>query len=192
MSVLRREVDAYQRALEAYRRRYAALVREQNAALQNLQQGNQRYLVPTEQEGQYLIANRIDDRGNFTFDTRKTGGILGIGRQTVPVVVGSDGGYQVLPEGPTEAVLGPVPQEPTASMAQARAASQPSLAQFEAGLIGEVLRGKGLRYSDSWRAPLSVAQQMERAAALERIRLEDEQRRRLNEPEPPGEVFHGY
>lgn len=171
-AVLRREIDAYQRALEAYRRRYGSAVREQNAALQNLQQG-QRYLVPSNEEGVYLVANKIDDKGNFSFDTQKTGGFLGIGRKTVPVTTRDTSLHPVLPEGPTEERMGSAPTAPSASMAQARASNRPSLAQLEGGLIGEVVRGGGVRYSDNWRAPESLAARMAKLAEEEKQRQEE-------------------
>lgn len=181
---LRRELDAYQRALDAYRRRYGSSVREQNAALQQLQQGQQRYLVPSNTEGQYLVANKIDDKGNFSFDTQKTGGFLGIGRKTVPVTTSDATLYPVLPEGPTPENIGEGPVAPDASMAAARSAGRPSLAQLEAGLIGEVVRGKGVRYGNSWRPPESLASKMAKLAEEEKLRQEEAAAEAVNqEPE---------
>lgn len=176
MSTLRREIDAYQRALEAYRRRYGSAVREQNTALRNLQAG-QRYLVPADQEGKYLIANSIDRTGNFKFDTEKKGGFLGIGRKTVPRVVGEDSGIPVLPKGPTTEEIGSAPAGPDASMAQARGAARPSLAELEGGLIGDVIKGDGVRYG-TWFAPKSVAKEMSDQAEIERRAREEEAERR--------------
>jgi len=164
MSVLRRDIDAYQTALDTYRRHYTSSVNEQNAALQALQAGQQRYLVPTNTPGQYAIATGVDDKGSFSLQTHKTGGFLGMGRKTVPDVVGADYGLPVLPTGPTPEAMGPAPQAPNASMAEARRMQQPSLAEQEAGLIGEVMQGRSVRNDTRFFPPDSVAMAMSKRA----------------------------
>lgn len=208
MSVLQRDLDAYQRALEAYRRRYGSAVREQNAAIQNLQSGQQ-YLVPTETAGQYLIATGVDPYGEFSFKTERTGGFLGMGRQTVPVTVSDEPpggvmgsvyemageitgqpvpksatertGIPLLPTGPTPDAVGAAPVAPDASLAQARAAGRPSLAQAEAGLIGQVMRGKGVRQGGVWYPPTALASEMAERAEEKRLQDEADRRRAIEE-----------
>lgn len=166
-SVLSRELDSYQNAMAAYRRKYGNAVEEQNVALQDLQNGR-RTLIPTEDPTKYVIANGVDQYGNFNIEKKKVGGFLGMGGQKVPRVVTANSpeeahaktGLRILPKGPTEELMGDAPVAPDPSMAQIRAAQRPSLAEAEAGLIGQVLQGKGVRTGTMWNPPDSIAQQM--------------------------------
>lgn len=156
MSVLRRELDAYERALAAYRRKYGKAVREQNQALEALQRG-ERFLVPSNVSGQYLIAKSINDQGDIQVETHKTGGFLGMGRKTVPTTVYDTTGYNMMPQGPTPEVLGSAPVKPDVSMMHL---DRPSLASVEGGLVNEVLRGRGVLQESTWRPPRSIALEM--------------------------------
>jgi len=148
MSVLARDIDAYNRALQQYRQRYSSSVREQNAAIKALQSGV-RHLVPnTQNPGKYYVARGIDARGNFSFDTRRSG----------PVTTTDKNLHPVMPAGFSEEA----PVEPDASVAQTRAAARPSLAQMEAGLIGQAIRGRGVKQGGAYFPPESLAQQMSR------------------------------
>lgn len=165
-SVLSREFDSYQNALAAYRRKYSGAVKEQNTALQELQ-GGRRTLIPTDKPGVYVIASSMDQNGNFNLEKKKVGGFFGIGGQEVPRTVEgtpeeahAKTGLRILPSGPTEELMGDAPTAPDPSMAQVRSAQRPSLADVEAGLIGQVLQGKGVRQGAVWTPPESIAQQM--------------------------------
>lgn len=166
-SVLSREFDSYQSALNSYRRKYSSAVEEQNVALRDLQNGR-RTLIPTEKKGVYVIARGVDSKGNFNLEKKKVGGFLGIGGEKVPrTVTGTPEqahqktGLRILPSGPTEDLMGQAPQAPNPSMAQIRRSQQASLADVETGLIGQVIQGKGVRQEGlPWQPPESVAQQM--------------------------------
>lgn len=165
-SVLSRELDSYQRALDAYRRKYTSSVQEQNTALRDLQ-GGRRTLIPTEDPNLYVIARGVDKYGNFKLETHEVGGSFFSDGQDVPRTVSGSPeqahqktGLRILPKGPTDEYMGAAPVAPDPSMAQVRSAQRASLADVEGGLIGQVISGKGVRSGTTWRPPESVAQQM--------------------------------
>lgn len=159
MSVLSRDLDAYERALTQYRQHYGSAVREQNAAIQGLQHG-ERYLLPTDEEGRYVIAKGIDEDGEFELVKKKKGGMFGIGAKKIPKIVKDPTGYNMFPKGPTEQMLGAPPVAPDPSIAEIKNAAGPSLADLERGLIGEVIQGNGVINDNRWFPPKSLAQEM--------------------------------
>lgn len=148
MGVLARELDAYQRALALYNRQ---------AASHNQKGKTYDATLVRDAAGNVLVQNSrgnvmaVDDKGVTTgaqlpvgFDVRNYG----------KTPIESNASFSLLRQGGAEGVYPNKPddwtktfdnKEPTYTKAQLTKEGQPSLAAQEAGLIGEVLQGGGLK-----------------------------------------------
>lgn len=147
MSVLSRELDSYQRAVDAYQRK----VNSHNRGVQRYED-----TIARDSMGDRLVVDqagnvfKVDETGNLTPSKLPGGKIEDYGQTEIPDedrfkmlrVPGFSDGY---PETPGTFDQKFNRQAPDPSFAQVAKASAPSMAQMEAGLIGQVMRGGGVR-----------------------------------------------
>lgn len=165
MAVLSRELDSYRRAVDAYQRR----LNSHNRTVQAYED-----TVARDAMGDRLVVDdsgnvyKVDRTGKLTpssipegtaLEDMATSEIPGEDRFRVLRLGGKDAD---LPERPEDFKGAFNRQAPNPSFAQAAKASAPSLAQVEAGLIGEVMRGSGPRGGvPIYRAPGNVPPDVE-------------------------------
>jgi len=168
MSVLARDLDAYNRALSAYQRRVGSynrsvdqynqsMVRDANGniLIQGMGGGSAGtdasdptpdtpYLMAVDTTGKVIAAKPVEGFNESAYGTSAIEGATGyrLLRQN-PIGTADDKPiYQEKPEDWTEEFKGKAP-DPT--YGQVKKAGAPSLAAREAGLIGEVIKGGGLK-----------------------------------------------
>lgn len=168
MSVLARDLDAYNRALTAYQRRaggYNRSVDQYNQSMVRDANGNiliqgmgggsagtdasdavpdSSYLMAVDTTGKVISAKLAEGFNESAYGTSAIEGATGYRmlRQNPTGTADNKPTYQEKPEEWTEEFKGKAP-DPT--YGQIKKASAPSLAAQEAGLIGEVIKGGGLK-----------------------------------------------
>lgn len=168
MSVLARDLDAYNRALTAYQRRVGSynrsvdqynqsMVRDANGnvLIQGMNGGTQAteaseatpdttYLMAVDTTGKVIAAKPVEGFDESAYGTTAIEGATGYRmlRQNPIGTADNKPIYQEKPEDWTEEFKLKAP-DPT--YGQVKRAGTPSLAAKEAGLIGEVIKGGGLK-----------------------------------------------
>ena len=168
MSVLARDLDAYNRALTAYQRRVGgynrsvdkyneSMVRDANGniLIQGMGGGSAgtdasdptpdtTYLMAVDTTGKVIAAKPVEGFNESAYGTSAIEGATGYRmlRQNPIGTADNKPIYQEKPEAWTEEFKGKAP-DPT--YGQVKKAGAPSLAAREAGLIGEVIKGGGLK-----------------------------------------------
>lgn len=168
MSVLTRDLDAYNRALTAYQRRAggynrsvdkynASMVRDANGniLIQGMTGGSagtdgsdavpdSSYLMAVDTTGKVIAAKTVEGFNESAYGTSAIEGDTGFRmlRQNPIGTADNKPIYQEKPKEWTEEFKGKAP-DPT--YGQVKKAGAPSLAAQETGLIGEVIKGGGLK-----------------------------------------------
>jgi hypothetical protein len=168
MSVLARDLDAYNRALTAYQRRAggynrsvdkynASMVRDANGniLIQGMTGGSagtdgsdavpdSSYLMAVDTTGKVIAAKTVEGFNESAYGTSAIEGDTGFRmlRQNPIGTADNKPIYQEKPKEWTEEFKGKAP-DPT--YGQVKKAGAPSLAAQETGLIGEVIKGGGLK-----------------------------------------------